>query len=174
MFQVLHGSDDTKNILVDILHSQGGNETGLKEFLKDIEEIENGNGNWWIAVDENKVPRGALTVRYINELSYLRYIWTMIYKNEDQSILYNALLNAWIENSRQGTKQYQIDLQIYSPLIKCVMDAGFRRQKLLLTSYEIKSDWYNTELPLGYVMRPVRREELDLIYQKLIAPDLDT
>ncbi|MHA2402735.1 MAG: hypothetical protein ACXADH_07055, partial [Candidatus Kariarchaeaceae archaeon] len=71
-FEIFDGSPKVKNMLEILLHEKGSKETGLEEFLKDLDETESSSGNFWVALDSKGQPRGALTVRYLNDLSYLR------------------------------------------------------------------------------------------------------
>jgi len=175
-FEILDGSDATKEILIETLHSKGDSRTGLKEFLSDLEETEERAGSWWVALDQNENPRGALTVRYLEDenMSYLRSIWTRVLKTEDQYVASKALLDAWMRKDDQRVKKYQADLPLFSPLIDSIEQAGFQKEKMLLATYELETDWAISELPTDYLMRPVKREELHQIYLDLIEPELDT
>jgi len=174
-FDVLDGNQKSKEILIETLHNKGDKKTGLKEFLSDLEETEERAGTWWIAVDEYDKPRGALTVRYIEgeQMSYLRSIWTRVLRTEDQYVASKALLDAWMSNTTNPVKKYQADLPLFSPLIESIEQAGFHKQKMLMASYIVETDWEISELPPGYQMRPVTREELPSIYVDLIEPELD-
>lgn len=174
-FDVLDGNQMTKEILIETLHDKGDRKTGLKEFLTDLEETEERSGNWWVAVDQYDKPRGALTVRFIEgeQMSYLRSIWTRVLRTEDQYIASKALLDAWMSNADDRVKKYQADLPLYSPLIQSIQQAGFQKEKMLLASYTVETDWMISDLPTGYRMRPVEKDELHQIYLDIVEPDLD-
>jgi hypothetical protein len=172
-FEIFDGSPTVKNMLEILLHEKGSKETGLEEFLKDLDETESSSGNFWVALDSKGQPRGALTVRYLNDLSYLRSVWTRVSKVDDAKVASKELLKRWIKTARRGTKIFQADLPMYSPITSSILDAGFNRDRVLLTSYDLETGWLAEDLPEGYIMRPVQREEHDLIYRKLVAPDLD-
>ncbi|MHA2032901.1 MAG: hypothetical protein ACXAC2_12870 [Candidatus Kariarchaeaceae archaeon] len=173
VFQVQEGDGDMKMKLQSLLHEHGAKETGLEEFLIDLEETESFEGTWWVAMDSAHQPRGALTVRYLDELSYLRSVWTRVNHIEDAQTASKALLTEWLENSKTQTKKFQADLPFFSPLISSLMESGFKKEKILLSSYELSTDWYAEELPDGYTMRPVDIDEFNYIYDNLVKPDLD-
>ncbi|MFV2013965.1 MAG: hypothetical protein ACC656_00920 [Candidatus Heimdallarchaeota archaeon] len=174
VFHVHKGDQDFKQKLQSLLHERGAEETGLEEFLTDLEETESIKGAWWVALDISNQPRGALTVRYMNKLSYLRSVWTRVDQIEDAQSASRALLSQWLETSRSETQKFQADLPFFSPLISSLMDTGFKKEKILLSSYELTNDWYAEELPDGYAMRPIEISELSVIYDTLIKSDLDT
>lgn len=173
VFHVQEGDLDIKLKLQSLLHERGAKETGLEEFLTDLEETESIEGTWWVAMDSTDQPRGALTVRYLNDLSYLRSVWTRVNHIEEAQLASRALLAEWLAHSKDKTKKFQADLPFFSPLITSLMDNGFQKEKILLSSYELNTDWYSEELPEGYTMRPVDIEEFDFIYDNLVKPDLD-
>ncbi len=47
-FEIFDGSPKVKNMLEILLHEKGSKETGLEEFLKDLEETESSSGNYWV------------------------------------------------------------------------------------------------------------------------------
>ncbi len=171
--KVIEGSPNVKSMLEVLLHEKGAKETGLREFLKDLEETEAISGSWWAVMDANKQPRGALTVRYLNDTSYLRSVWTRVSRMEDAKAAAKELFGKWIKNSRKGTKKFQADLPLTSPLTQYITDSGFKKYKILLVAYDLETSWDFEELPENYIMRSVNRDELDKIYKNLVSPDLD-
>ena len=172
-FLIQEGNSDIKSKLQSMLHERGPRETGLKEFLVDLEETENLRGSWWVAVDYYGVPKGALTVRYINNFSYLKSLWTDVDQIEDATLASKALFDEWMKVGRSTTEYYQVDLSVFSPLIHSLEELGFQKEKILQSSYSMKTGWFTEELPEGYTMRGVETEELSFIYDHLIGPDLD-
>ncbi|MCE7736324.1 MAG: hypothetical protein GPJ54_15695 [Candidatus Heimdallarchaeota archaeon] len=173
VFNVHKGDHDIKQKLQSLLHERGSEETGLEDFLTDLEETESIEGAWWVVMDSSNIPRGALTVRYMNELSYLRSVWTRVNQVEDAQSASKALLSQWLETPQDNTKKFQADLPFFSPLISSLMETGFKKEKILLSSYELTTDWYAEELPDDYSMRPVEHDELSMIYDTLVKIDLD-
>lgn len=173
VFKVHEGDNDFKQKLQSLLHEQGAKETGLEDFLTDLEETESKEGAWWVVMDSSNQPRGALTVRYTKELSYLRSIWTRVNHIEEAQSASKALLSQWVGTTRFETTKFQADLPFVSPLISSLMETGFKKEKILLSSYELINDWYAEELPEGYSMRPVEISELSIIYDTVVTPDLD-
>jgi len=144
-------------------------------LLADLAETEERLGSFWVAVDKNEKPRGALTVRYLedSQMSYLRSIWTRVLRTEDQFSASKALLDAWMNDTNYQVKVYQADLPLYSPLTESVQKAGFEKDRMLMAYYDVETDWKISELPPGYIMREVRKEELPWVYQNLVEPDLE-
>ncbi|MCH8907346.1 MAG: hypothetical protein IH840_09685 [Candidatus Heimdallarchaeota archaeon] len=173
MFQIVNGDPDVKSHLQLLLHEQGAQETGLEEFLMILDETEKSYGSWWVAVDEFKEPRVALTVNYHDDLSYIRAVWTRVFDMEDAELASKQLLEQWVTNSKRRVKKFQADLPLYSPLVNSLLETGFTKEKILRATYEVATDWHAEDIPDGYEMRGVTREELPEIYDKLIGPDFD-
>ncbi len=173
VFQVRKGDSDIKLRLQSLLHERGDDGTGLGQFLLDVEETESTKGNWWVVSDSTNQLRGALTVGYLQELSYLRAFWTDEFVVEDARYASKALLSEWVATSKTQAKVFQVDLPFFSPLISSLMETGFSKERILITSYTMIADWYSEELPEGYVMKEIEIEELPIIYDTLIRPDLD-
>lgn len=178
-FRVREGDSSIKQQLEALMHEKGAKETGLQEFLVDLDRTEKIHGDWWVAFDQFDEPRGALTVRYIDEstdekLSYLRSVWTRVNTYNDAKVSAQALISTWIDDSKgDGLSRLQADLPFNSPLIQSVEMKGFSKEKTLLTSYEMSTDWYVENLPEAYNLRPVKSSEYEFIYDNLVYPDLD-
>ncbi|MHA2501339.1 MAG: hypothetical protein ACXAE3_00510 [Candidatus Kariarchaeaceae archaeon] len=174
-FDILQGDEQSKEMLIEILHTKGEKQTGLKEFIADLEEAGDAKGSFWVAVDTDDNPRGALTVRYLEDeqMSYLRSIWTRVLRTEDQFIASRALLDAWMRDTSFDVKIYQADLPLYSPMTENIQRVGFRKERILIAHYDVETDWADSELPPGYLMRGVEEEEMPWIYHNLVEPDLD-
>ena len=82
-------------------------------------------------------------------------------------------METWITKAKKGVNRFVADLPHQSPLIDSLLSAGFHKEKVLLTSYKVETDWYDVDLPNNFQMRPVKRSEFIPLYQKLIKPDLD-
>lgn len=173
VFQVREGNSDMKLRLQSLLHERGDDGTGLGQFLVDVDETESTNGNWWVVTDSSDQMRGALTVGFLKELSYLRSYWSGKYQIEEAKSTSKALLSEWLTSSKTQAKVFQVDLPYSSTLISSLMETGFSKERILITSYNVEADWHDEELPENYTMRAVEIDELPLIYDTLIRPDLD-
>ncbi|OLS28939.1 MAG: hypothetical protein HeimC2_03770 [Candidatus Heimdallarchaeota archaeon LC_2] len=172
-FQVRKGDGDLKLRLQSLLHESGDDGSGLGQFLLDVEETESTNGNWWVVVDSSDQLRSALTVGFSNEFSFLRLFWMGNFQLEETGSTLKPLLIEWLASSRTQANIFRVDLPIFSPLISSLMDSGFSKERILITSYNVQTEWYTEELPEGYVMRAVNIAELPIIYDTIIKPDLD-
>lgn len=173
VFQVRKGDSDIKLRLQSLLHERGDDGTGLGQFLLDVEETESTKGNWWVVSDSTDQLRGALTVGFLKELSYLRSYWTDEFVIEDARYASKALLSEWVTASKTQAKVFQVDLPLFSPLTSSLMETGFSKERILIASYSTTTDWYTEELPEGYAMKEVETDELPFIYDSIIRPDLD-
>lgn len=168
IFNVLVGKKLVLETLQNFINSYE-EETGLEGFVQEISNLPDAYQHF-VALNERGEARAAMSCGIEGQNSYLQMYWSFVFKSDESSIAAKSLFSSWLENV--DVQSYYINLPVTAPVIEELEKMGFVKQNFVLSSYKTKSGWYNAELPDNYRFVPYNRDLNEMIYDKLIAPDL--
>ncbi len=175
--EILSGRDfSARSKIEEILRLNKKEAQILEVMIKDIDANPSEDIEWWVSVNQSdELPNAMISVIFTDDgRSILRNFWAIPTSLSELIDVSKALLTEWIEASRGRAHELVADLHPKQLVTRSFLDFGFQVDKVLLTAYEAKTDYYDLAHADQLVFTKPSRQDSKFIYESLISPDLDS